>query len=159
MVKLVADNGVAFAEDGFEEAAIGVEARGIQNGVFRFQKITDFFLERLVQILRAAYEADGSEAKPVFIERFMRCLDERRVIGEAEVIIGAQIDHLAPVGETHERALRAGDEPFALQQAGGFERQRLALEPFTKVLEQCRPFQFSRLSQYRYYNPLPRAGY
>ena len=54
--------------------------------------------------------------------------DHGRMVREPQVVVGAQIDHGAPVGEFHHGTLRARNDPFALQQAGGFERRGLARE-------------------------------
>ncbi len=57
------------------------------------------------------------------------------MIGQAQVIIGAQIDHFSAVGETHDRALRRTDDAFAFQEAGRVEGFRVARKPFAKFLQ------------------------
>lgn len=69
----------------------------------------------------------------------MRGLDDRGVIRKPEVIVGAQIDHLAAVGELDDGSLRRSDDALALQQPRGLERLRLGLEPFTKIVEHSGP--------------------
>ena len=44
------------------------------------------------------------------------------MIGEAEIIVGAEIDHLAPAGDADAPALRAFDQPLALVEAVGVDR-------------------------------------
>ena len=65
----------------------------------------------------------------------MRRLQHRGMIRESEIIVGAQIDHFAPVGELHDRLPAA--EPMMrsrFSKPGGVERLGVALEPFTKFL-------------------------
>ena len=54
----------------------------------------------------------------VLVENGTRA-DERRVVGEAEVVVGAEVEHGAAVGEGDVRLLRRGDHPLVLVQALG----------------------------------------
>ena len=84
----------------------------------------DRLLEFAMQGLRAADEAHRGHAEAEFVERRPRGRDDVRVIGEAEIIVGAEIDRLARAlrrGDADAPALRPGDQPLALGQAGGLD--------------------------------------
>ena len=63
MVQLVGDDGVLGPQQGLEEAAVGVEAGGIEDGVLHAHELGDARLQLLVDVLGAADEADGGEAE------------------------------------------------------------------------------------------------
>ena len=56
------------------------------------------------------------------------------MIGESQVIIGAEIDHLAPIGKPNHRALRRSQDLLALQQSRRIERLRFARKPLAEFL-------------------------
>ena len=56
-------------------------------------------LEFAVHGLGPADEAHRGHAVAVAVERRVRGGDDRRVIGEAEVVVGAEVQHLAAVLE------------------------------------------------------------
>ena len=64
----------------------------------------------------------------------MRGRHHRGVVGKAEVIIGAEIDHLPPVGEYH-RPLGGTDQALPFEQPGGLECLGIVVEPFAKFLQ------------------------
>ncbi len=70
----------------------------------------------------------------------MRRLQHRGMVREPQVVVGAEIDHFAPVGELHDGSLGGADDALALQQAAGVERPRVALESFTKFLQHSNPW-------------------
>ena len=139
VIQRIADDRIALIEQRLEQSAVGVEARGIENRVFHAEVAAQALLELAVHALRSANEAHRRDTVAVAPERIVRGLEHRRVIREPEVIVGAQIDHLAAVGEPDDGSLRRSDDALALQQSCGLERLRLALEPFTKILEHSIP--------------------
>ena len=93
MVEGVADDRILGAEQGFEEAAVGIEAGGVENGVLGSEEVADPGLEGLVDLVGAADEADRRHAEAVMRGAVLGGLDDRRVIGQAQVVVGAEIDH------------------------------------------------------------------
>ena len=84
----------------------------------------DSLLEFAMQRLRAADEAHRGHAEAEFVERAPGRRDDFGVMGETEVIVGAEIDHLAlalRTGDADAPALRPGDQPLALGQPGGVD--------------------------------------
>ena len=70
VVELVGDDRVLSVEQGLEDAAVGVEARREEDGRLGAEKCGDLRLERGVQGLRAADEADTGHAKAPLLQRF-----------------------------------------------------------------------------------------
>ena len=71
--------------------------------------------------LRAADEAHRGHAEAEFLHRRAGGGDDVRMIGEAEVVVGAQVDGLARAlvrSHADPPALRAGQQALALQKAG-----------------------------------------
>ena len=64
-------------------------------------------LQRLVHVLRAADEAHRGHAVAVAVERRLAGRDQRRMVGEAEVVVGAEVQHL------RRRARRRSGRPAA----------------------------------------------
>ena len=72
MVELVGDDGVLLPEQCLEQAAIGVEAGGIEDRVVGLEPGRELVLELLVNRLGAADEADRGHAVAPAIEAFAR---------------------------------------------------------------------------------------
>ena len=58
MIQFVGNHRILFPQQGFKQAAVGIEAGGIQDCILRFQEMTDFFFQLLVDILGAADKPD-----------------------------------------------------------------------------------------------------
>ena len=93
MIQLVGDDGILRAEQGLEQAAIGVETGGVEDGVVGAEELGEGRLEVLVYLLRAADETHGGEAVAPAVKRRVRGGDEFGMVGEAQVIVGAEIQH------------------------------------------------------------------
>ena len=91
VVQGVADDGVLRPENRLEEARVGVEAGGVEDGVVGLEEIRNRFLEILVQVLRPADEPHRGHAEAVVLERPRGGLDDRRVVGEPEIVVGAEV--------------------------------------------------------------------
>jgi hypothetical protein len=80
-------------------------------------------LQRPVQVLRAADEAHARHAVAVVVHRGLRGGDQGGVIGEAEVVVGAEVQHVAPVGGDGDMpALGRDDGALGLPQPLGPDR-------------------------------------
>ncbi len=121
VVERVADHRVLLVEQGLEQAAVGVEARRIQDRVVHAEERAEARLEFLVHALRAADEAHRGHAVPVTVERAVRGLADRRMVGEREVIVGAEVDQFAAVGEPDHGLLRRAEHALRLEEAGALQ--------------------------------------
>jgi hypothetical protein len=60
------------------------------------EEVGDLRLELLVQVLRAADEAHRGHAEAVAVERVLGRCDHLGVVGQAEVVVGAEVQHRRP---------------------------------------------------------------
>ena len=97
MVQGIGDNRILGAEQGLEQAAVGVEAGGVENRVLGAEEIGNGLFQLLVQVLGAADKAYRGHAETAFVERLVRRGDHFLVVCQAEVVVGAEIQHFAAV--------------------------------------------------------------
>ncbi len=69
-----------------------------------------------MQVLRAADEPDRGHAIAVVIHGALGRFDQRRMVGQPKIVVGAQVDHLIPAHH-HTPTLWRGDQAFAFVQA------------------------------------------
>ncbi len=96
VVQRVGDHRVLLAEDGLEQAAVGVEARGIQDRVLGAEEGAQPLLQLAVQRLRAADEAHRGHAEAEAFQPLARGGDQRGMVREPEVVVGAEVDRPRP---------------------------------------------------------------
>ena len=96
MVQFVANHGIVGREQCFKQAAVRVETGRIKDGVFGAKKVGESLFKLLMKSLRAADKADGSEAVAPLIERFVSGSDYFRMVGQAEIVVRAEIQNFAP---------------------------------------------------------------
>ena len=128
VVQRVTDDRIFGTEYGLEQAAIRVEARRIEDGILGAEKGADARLEFLVDGLGAADEAHRCHAVTEFIECLVRGRNDLGMIGETQVVVGAEVQHvLAAAVRAHVDVglLRAADQALGLEQALLAERVRL----------------------------------
>src|SRR5207248_857438 len=90
MVQLVAEDGVFFAEQRLKQAAVGVEAARVEDGVVLAEEAGQGSFQLAVQLLRAADEADRRQAVAVASQPLVGGLDDGGMVGETEVVVGAE---------------------------------------------------------------------
>ena len=134
VVEGVGDDGVLFGEEGLEEASVGVEAGGVEDGVLGVEVFGDGALELFVEVLGAADEAHGTHAVAVGVHGGFGGGDEARIVGEAEVVVGAEVEDVA-LGALHfyVGALGGCDDSLVLVEAGVADALKLGLEVFFEV--------------------------
>ena len=113
VIELIGDHCILGTEDRLEEAAVGIETRGVEDGVVEPEEAGDFLLEFLVDVLGAADEANRGEPESVAVEGTSRRFDDFRVAREAEVVVRAEIERLA-IDSLDSRSLGTGDDPLRL---------------------------------------------
>ena len=125
MIERVADDRVIGRQKRFEQAAVGVEAGRIEDRVIRPQPRADARLEFLVNGLRAADEAHRRHPVAEVVERAMCGFEDRRVVGETEIVVGTQVQHVggaAVFANRDFRLLWSRDDAFRFVEALGFQR-------------------------------------
>src|SRR5690606_26655500 len=131
-------DGVLGPEQGLEQAAIGVEAGREQDGVVLVEELCDRLLQLPVDGLRAADEAHGGHAEAVVLQSAMRRGNDLGIVREAEIVIGAKIDHLARClarADPYAAALRPVDLPFALVESVRLDAGKDLPEVIAEVAE------------------------
>ena len=63
-----------------------------------------------MQVLRAANKTDTGHAQSVTIERLLGRFDQLGMIGQAEIIVRAHVQHLFATGDFNVRVLRGSDD-------------------------------------------------
>ena len=116
VIERIRDDGVLFTEHGFEQSAVGIPARRIQDGVFGAEEARQRRFELLVHGLRAADEAHRRHAVAVAVDGAVCCLADRWMTGQPQVVVSAKIYDVGVVGADLS-ALGAGDHALGLEQA------------------------------------------
>jgi hypothetical protein len=148
VVQRVADDAILRAQQGLEKAAVGVEARWVENRILCAEKATDALLQLFVDGLGAADEADRCHSEAEFIQRLVRRLDDPGMVGEAEVVVGAEIQDLGRtpiVAHLDRRLLRARNEALLLEEPLRLQRVRLLREPLQEMLGHGVALRYERL--------------
>ena len=114
VIEFIANDRVFVAEQRFEQAAVGIEAGRVKNRVLGPEKFCQRGFEFLVNVLRAANEAHAGHAEAVGIERFLRRFDQRRMIGQPEIIVRAHVEDAFAAGDLDLGVLRTGDDALGL---------------------------------------------
>ena len=117
VVERVGDDGVVGAEQRLEQAAVRVEARAEEDRVLGAEELREALLELLVERLRAADEAHRGHAEAPPLERLARRLDHGRMVGEPEVVVGAEVEQAAHSLDLDVRGLRRLEHELALVEA------------------------------------------
>ena len=128
MVQRVADYGVLGAEDGLEEAGIGVEAGGVEDRVLCAHELGDVLLESLVDVLGAADKSDGGHPKAMSTQTVGHGLLNLGAVREPKIVAGAENDGLALVG-IDLGTLRGVDDLLTLEQAALANVLQLLFKP------------------------------
>ncbi len=69
------------------------------------------------------------------LERVVRGLENGRVVREPEVVVRAQIEHVAAVRQANHGTLRGADHALALEQAGALQIGRFPAQAFAKLTD------------------------
>ena len=117
VVECVGDDRVVLAQQRLVQAAVGIEAGGVEDGVLGAEELRDLRFQLLVQVLRAADEAHAGHAEAVGIQRLLGGGDYLGVIRQAQVVVGAEVEHLAPTLQLDLGRLRRNDDALGLEQA------------------------------------------
>ena len=116
MVERVRDHRVFWSQKRLKQSPIGVKAGCEEDRIIHAQEVRQTCFKIAVQILGAADKPDGGHAKPVIGHRAFGGFDKGRMIGQAQIVVGAKVDHLTVV-DSDRATVGRGDEPFLFHQA------------------------------------------
>ncbi len=131
VIERVGDDRVFFTQQRLEQTAVGVEAAGVEDGVFHPEKAADLLFELFVDGLGAADEADGGHAVAVTVQRAMRGFPHGHVVGQTQVVVGAEVEDFAIAG-SYGPTLGACEHTLGLVQALRAQRLQLGAQSFKK---------------------------
>ena len=94
VIEAVGNDRVVLVHERLEHAAVGVETGGEHDRVVLAEVFGDRELELAMQRLRAADEPDRGHAEAEFFHRPRCGGDDIRMVGEAEIVVGAKIERL-----------------------------------------------------------------
>ena len=129
MIQRIGDDGILFAEERFEDAAVRIEAGRIENRILGAEVVGDGLFEFFVQVLAAADEPYGRHAESPCVHRPLGRFDEPRVIRKSQVVVGAEIQYFAACYLDF-GALRRADDAFVFVETGGFDFGQFLLQIF-----------------------------
>ena len=116
MVERIRNHRILRAQKRLEEPRVRVEATGKENRVLHPQKRAQKALQALVRDLRAANEAHRRHAEAVLAQGVSGCFDEERMVGQAQIVVRAQIDAGGAGLKRNFALLRRGDDLLLLEQ-------------------------------------------
>ena len=95
MVQAVFQHGIAGCEQGGKHAGVGHPAGGKQQGARTLREFRECFFKRVMRARVAGDQVRSAAACAVFIGAVPERRDHRRVIGEAQVVVAAEIEEAA----------------------------------------------------------------
>ena len=117
VVQFIGNDCVVRTEKRLKQAAVGIEAGGIQNCIFRSDEPGNAAFQFLMNPLRAANEANRGKPKAPFIIGLLCCFDQRRVCRQAEIVVGAKVDDTFGFCGVDARVLGRRDDALILVSA------------------------------------------
>ena len=105
VVELVGDDEVFFAEDGRDRARVGGEAGLEDDAGFDVLEARDLFFQLHVDLHGAGDGAHRARADAEFLRRFERGFAQLGMGGQAEIIVGGEVDDLLAVEGADRRLL------------------------------------------------------
>src|SRR5439155_26152423 len=127
VVQRVADHGVVLTEERLKEAGVRVETGTVEDGIAGAEERREGPFEIFVEVLRPADEPHRGHAEPSRADRLRRRLYDRRVVGQAQVIIGPEVDD-RPLRDADATPLRTQQDSLGLIQACGPDLRELLLD-------------------------------
>ena len=115
MVQRIRDNSVFRPQQRFKQAAVGIKARGVENRVFHTEEIRQFFLKLLMRVLGTADEAHRGHPEAVAVHAGFRRGDQFRVVRQAQIVVGAEVNDVA-VADGDVRLLSRSNDTFFFKQ-------------------------------------------
>ncbi len=95
VVQPVADNRIVRTQKRLEKARICIEARVVEDGILLLVEVGQRILQLLMHRLRTADKPHARHAKAIRINALLRRLHDGGVVGQPQIIVGAEVNHIA----------------------------------------------------------------
>ena len=92
MVLLVADDKVAFADDGADDAEIALESGGEGDDGLLVQETSELLLQLQMHAQRPVEKARAGAAGAVLLHGVKTCLHDFRMRGKSQIVVGTEHD-------------------------------------------------------------------
>ena len=97
MVQGIGDDRVFCAQQRFKQAAVGVKAGRVKDGIFHTKESRQFLLQLLMAVLGTTNKAYRSHTKPVRIHtRFCRG-NQFRVVSQSQIVVRTKVNNVASI--------------------------------------------------------------
>ena len=117
VVQGIGNNCVFCAQQRFKQAAIGVEAGRVKDGIFHTEECRHFLLQLLMAILGTANKANRSHTKSVRIHtRFCRC-NQFRMVSQPQIVVRTKVNNVASIRHGNIRLLGRCNNAFFFKQS------------------------------------------
>src|SRR3989442_10547527 len=101
--------------------------------MLRAQELRKLLFQFLMNILRAANKSHCRHAESSPLQRLPGRRDDLGMIGQSKIVIRAEVEHSLAAGDRDARILGAGQDPFALIEASGFDLAEFLFEVSCKA--------------------------
>ena len=139
MVQFIGNNSIFRPKERFKQAAVCVKTRRIKNCVIHSQEICNFTFKPLMNFLRAANKTDGRKAKSPFVIAGLCSLNQGRVVGEAEVVVCAHVEHAMRLRRVNACLLWSGDNAFLFESSRRADGLEFVLENLKRLFHKTVP--------------------
>ena len=117
VVQGIGNNCVFCAQQRFKQAAVGVEARRVKDGIFHTEECRQFLLQLFMAVLGTANKANRSHTKSVRIHtRFCRC-NQFRMVSQSQIVVRTKVNNVASIRHGDIRLLGRCNNAFFFKQS------------------------------------------
>jgi hypothetical protein len=116
MVQGIGNNRIFRAQQSFEQTAVGIETGGIQDRIFHTEELSEFLFKLLVAVLRTADKTYRGHAEAVAVHPRFRGGNQFRMVGQTQVVIGAEVNDMASIRHGDISLLGRRDNAFFFKQ-------------------------------------------
>ena len=131
VIEGVRDNRVLLVQQRLEETAVGVEAGGVEDGVFGAEEGAQTLLELLMHRLGTADEAYRGHSVTEPVDGTVGRLTHGRVICKPEIVVRTQVDDIA-IAASDLAPLGPGQHALALVQSLFLQPGEIGSQPFNE---------------------------
>ena len=128
VVQGIRDNGIIGREQGLEHATVGIEARRVQDRILGLEEFGNSGFQLFVQVLGTTDKTDGGHPEATLIHGLLRRLYQAGAVGQAQVVVGAEIQGLGAVFKGNLGTLGRCNVAFTLVQARFLDGSQFGLK-------------------------------